>query len=79
MFGKEKALKRFKSLVHKLHMFIVVIVVAVVVVVVVVAVVVVVTPPFPRDGHMAEDHGVPEAGKLPGPVPEVLERQKVAK
>ena len=26
--------------------------------------VVVVTPPLPRDGGMAEDHGAPEAGQL---------------
>ena len=28
-------------------------------------VVVVVTPALPRDGGMVEDHGTPEAGKLP--------------
>ena len=43
----------------------------------VVVVVVVVTPPLPRDGGIAEDHGAPESGKLPGP--EVVEKQRVAK
>ena len=28
---------------------------------------------------MAKDHGAPEAGQLPKPVPEVVERQRVAK
>ena len=28
---------------------------------------------------MAEDHGAPEAEQLPGPEPEVIERQRVAK
>ena len=28
---------------------------------------------------MAEDHGAPEAWKLPGPGPEVVERQRIAK
>ena len=32
-----------------------------------------ITRPFSRDGGMAEDHGVP------GPGPEVVERQRVAK
>ena len=26
---------------------------------------VIVTPPFPRDGGLAEDHGAPEAGQFP--------------
>ena len=28
---------------------------------------------------MVEDHGAPEAGQPPGPGPEVVERQRVAK
>ena len=30
-------------------------------------------------GGMAEDHGTPEAGQLPGAGPEVVERQRAAK
>ena len=41
--------------------------------------VVVVTRPLPRDEDMAEDHRAPEAGQLPGPGPEVVKRQRVAK
>ena len=33
--------------------------------VIICSVVVVVTRPLPRDGSMAEDHGAPDAGKLP--------------
>ena len=40
---------------------------------------VVVTRPLPRDVGMAEDHGASQAGQLPGPGPEVVERQRVAK
>ena len=37
------------------------------------------TRPFSRDGGMAEDHGALEPGNSPGPGPEVIERQRVAK
>ena len=42
-------------------------------------VVVVVTRPLPRDVGMAEDHGAPEASNSPGPRPEVVKRQRIAK
>ena len=41
-------------------------------------IVVVVTRFLPKDGGMAEDHGVPETGKLPSVGPEVVEGQRVA-
>ena len=37
-----------------------------------------VTRSLPRDGGMAEDHGVPEAGQL-SRVSEVVQRQRVTK
>ena len=41
--------------------------------------IVVVTRPLSWDGGMAEDHGAPETGQLPGSRPKVVERQRVAK
>ena len=35
--------------------------------------------PDPKNGGMAEDRGAPKAGQFPGPGPEVLQRQRVAK
>ena len=38
-----------------------------------------VTRPLPRDGGMADDHGAQKPGNSPGPGPEVVEIQRVAK
>ena len=35
--------------------------------------------PLPRDGGMVEDHGAQKPGNSPGPGPEVVEKQRVAK